>query len=206
MVGLAIITLISLHGTYRFAMGYSKRWEELTKHQLVFEIDLRHTSVTIENTLSGVRIFLSLRLRFENRDDHSRAMKRLNITLHRSAVRNVHPAAEVYTLFAILRISMNSIQIPTDQFEGMEIQSHRLTPFYDIEAMLAVQDDENIKNPEDLDAGDYLRIWMDGSDYQREFVADLHPHWEAAMNDKGTSILFVTGDAQSIRKDYRRLG
>jgi hypothetical protein len=205
MIAFGILTVVSLHGGYRFALGYSKRWEELTKHKLTFEVDLRNTKIRIEETNSAIRVFGALKLRFENKSTTSLAMKNLNITLHRQAIKKVRPAADIFTLFAILRISMNDTPIPKNQFEGMEIQGNRLTSFYLIEFMLAIEDEEIIKKAQDLDVITYLQVSMQSSGYQPEFVTDLYPNWDGALTAEGTEVMFITGDASYIRKDYRRL-
>jgi hypothetical protein len=116
-----------------------QRINQLTEHKLTFEMDLRNTNIRVEESTPqdeshSIRIMASIQLRFENNDVHPTSMKELDITLHRLALVDGLPRAEIFTFLAILRISSNGIQIDKKDFEGMMIQEKRLTPFYLIEA------------------------------------------------------------------------
>lgn len=198
-----VFLVLALHGAYCYALDYQRRFERLIEHKLVFEIDLRHTKIQVTQTKSALRIFLDLQLRFENKDSPPLSMKGLNITLHRLGIKDVRPAADISTLLGILRISSNGVPIKTSDFEGMTVQGP-LTPFYMIDAMIAIEGDEHIKSAEDLDVTDFLRVSMQSSGYQPEFTARLHPDWKAALKGRGTSQIIVTG-ASFISEDYRRI-
>jgi len=83
------------------------------------------------------------------------------------------------------------------------IQEGRVTPFYKLEAMLGIED-ERIEKASDLSLGDYLRVSMQSSGYQPVLSGKLHPYWEAALKDGGTSQITVIG-VESIPQDYSRL-
>jgi hypothetical protein len=190
-------------GSYYIWVREHRKLEELTKHKLIFEIDERNTRVRVEQTKSALRIFANIQLWFENMDIHPLSVKEIDISLHRYGIKDVRDAADIFTLFAILRVSSNGVPINKNELEGMMIQERRVTPFYLIEAMLAIED-EQIKTATDLDAVTYIKVTMRSSGYQPEFTAKLFPHWPAALEDKGTSQIFVTG-APSISKNLRRL-
>lgn len=177
--------------------------EELTKHKLIFEIDQRHTVIRVQQTENAIRIFANIQLRFENKDIYPLSVKGIEISLHRHGIEDVREASDVFTLFAILRLSSNGAPINKDELENMMVQERRVTPFYLIETMLAIED-EQIKAATDLDVTDYLRITLHSSGHQPAFVAYLHPYWTAALGNEGTNQSVVTG-ARSITKDYRRL-
>jgi hypothetical protein len=118
-------------------------------------------------------------------------------------VKGIRSAGEIFTLFGILRLSSNGVQINKNDLEGMMVQGRRVTPFYLIEAMLAIEDDE-IQTAIDLDAVTYLKVTLRSSGYQPEFTAKLIPNWKGALESEGTSLVIVSG-APSIRKDYRRI-
>lgn len=189
--------------SYRIWAAERRRLEELTKHKLIFEIDERSMRIRVEQTKSSIRIFANTQLRFENRDTYPLNVKGIDITLHRSGIKGVRGAADIFTLFAILRLSSNGVLINKDELENMMVQERRVTPFYLIEAMLAIED-EQIKTATDLDVTDYIKITMRGSGYQPDFTAELYPYWKAALEDEGTSQMVLVG-APSIHKDYRRL-
>ena len=177
---------------------------ENEKHKLIFEIDIRKTIIRVEQTKSALRIYADIQLRFENRDIHPLSVKNIDITLHRMGIENVKSSADIFTLFAILRVTSNGVQLNNDVFEGMTIAGHQLSSYYLIETMIAIEDEENIKTAEDLDVTDYLRITMQSSGTQPELTAKLHPYWEAARRVGGTRQIHVIG-APSIREDFRRL-
>ena len=189
--------------SYRTWAAERRRLEELTKHKLIFEIDERSTRIRVEQTKSAIRVFANIQLRFENRDTYPLSVKGIEITLHRLGIKGVRDAADIFTLFAILRLSSNGAPINKDELENIMVQERRVTPFYMIEAMLAIQDSQ-IKTATDLDVTDYIKITLRGSGYQPDFTAKLYPYWKAALEDKGTSQLVIVG-ASSILKDYRRL-
>jgi hypothetical protein len=176
---------------------------ESQNHKLIFEIDERNTTLRLEQTNSAIRIWLHLQLRFENKDIHPLSVKSINITLHRMGIVNVRESEDVFTLFAVLRLSSNGAQINKDALEGLTIAGRQVSPFYLVEAMIAIED-EQIETAKDLSAGDYLLVTMQSSGHQPEFTAKLHPHWEGTLEQGGTRIVHVIG-APSIPKDYRRI-
>ncbi len=186
-----------------------QRFDRLTEYKLIFEIDLRNTRVRVEESRPNqgephsIRIMANIQLRFENRDIYPLSMKGLDITLHRLGVVDGLPRAEIFTFLAILRITSNGIQINKRDFEGMMIQERRLTSFYLVEAMIAIENDEEIERSKDLDVVHFLRVSMKAGGYQPEFAAHLHPHWPEALEEGGTDQVFVT-KAPVINKDYRR--
>jgi hypothetical protein len=189
--------------SYRVWAKERRRLDELTKHKLIFEIDERSTSIRVDQTKSAIRIFANIQLWFENMDIHPLSVKGINFTLHRMGIKRVRDASDIYTLLAILRVSSNGVPINKDDLEGMMIQERRVTPFYLIEAMLAIED-EQIRAAADLDFLTYIKVVLRGSGSQPEFTAKLFPHWEAALGREGMSQITVRG-ASSIRRDYRSL-
>lgn len=177
--------------------------EESQRNKLIFEVDQRNSRVRVEQTKSAIRIWLNLQLRFENKGIHPLSVKRFDISLHRMGIVDVRDHEDIFTLFAILRVSSNGVRLNKDALEGLTIAGHELSPFYLIETMIAVED-EHIKTAEDLDAVTYLRVAMQSSGNQPEVTAELHAHWKGALGDEGTSLILVTG-APYIPKDYRRL-
>jgi hypothetical protein len=177
--------------------------DKLANHKLIFEIDERNTVIKVQETNSAIRIFANIQLRFENRSAHSLSLKGLDMSLHRNGIVNKRSAADIFTLFAILRVSRNGEQINKEELEGLTFDGHQLSPFYLFEAMLGI-DDEKVKTAQDLDPVHYLRITMQASGGEPKFTADLYAHWQGALKEKGTSQIHVLG-APSISKDYRRI-
>lgn len=198
-----VLLVLGLHGAYCYALDYRRRFERLIEHKLTFEIDLRNTKIQVAQSKSALRIFFDLQLRFEIKDGPPLSMKGLNITLHRLGIKDVRPAADISTLLGIIRISSNDAPIKTSDFEGMTVQAP-LTPFYMINAVIAIEGDEHIKSAEDLDDDDFLLVSMQSSGYQPEFTARLHPDWKAALTGRGTSQIIVKG-ASFIPEDSRRI-
>jgi hypothetical protein len=170
--------------------------DELTKHRLVFEIDERTTKISVHETNSTLRIFATIGIRFNNKDAHPDSMKQIKLTLHRGG-------KEIFTLWALLRISSNGVQIGKESFEGMMIQDHRLTPLYELEFMLGIEDDR-IKKASDFTYNDFLRVSMQAGGHQPVLSANLHPYWDAALRPEGTDQVTITG-APTIERDIRRL-
>jgi hypothetical protein len=168
------------------------QYEELTKHKLIFEIDQRHTVIRVEQTKSALRIFANIQLRFENKDIYPLYVKGVEISLRRYGIEGVRKASEIYTRFAVLRFSSNGTSLNKSELENMLVQERRVTPFYMIETMLAIED-EHIKDASDLDAVTYLMVTLRSSGSQPEFSAKLFLSWESALTSEGTSVLSVQG-------------
>lgn len=210
------LLVVAIHGAYAYAMGYSQRWEKLTEQKLIFEIDLRNTRIgleprweeplgkTLQDDPCPVRIMANIQLRFENKDTYPLHMKGLTATVHRYGIKDRRPASDIFTWFALLRVTSHGLLISNKDFEGMAIAGRQLSPAYLVELMLAVQDDQ-IKTAADLDTLDYIILTMESSGYQEPVKAYLHPYWKAALEPKGTDQITVT-HAPSVPKDYRRIG
>jgi hypothetical protein len=204
-----VITGLSLRGAYKFALDYRKRFEDLTQHKLFFEIDERETRIELvekpDKDLS-VGIRARIKLRFENKDIHPMSMKRLDLTLMEMVANN--PRRDCSTVVSFQYHGTGAgypTEIKGDEFEGMMIQGRRLTPWYLIDSLMLVTDDEKIKKADDLSSGLYfLRLSMDAGEYQAGFKADLFLSWDAAAKPDGTT-LTMTLNAPSVRRDYRRI-
>jgi hypothetical protein len=166
----------------------------------VFEIDVPNTSVRLEQQGSKqaglvIRIWLDVRLRFENLVEHPTTVKRFDLELYRGAER-------IFTWLSIARYSCDGIPIRKEEIEGMTVQGSRVTPWYSILMALTVAE-KLIAQASDIDVNDYLKLTMHVGGYQMPFQARLHPHWTAALEEGGTSQIVVTG-AKSMEKDFRR--
>src|SRR5688572_18402584 len=56
------LLIVAVHGAYVYATGYYQRYEKLTEHKLILEIDQRHNSSTnlkVEQSSTSTRIFLN---------------------------------------------------------------------------------------------------------------------------------------------------
>jgi hypothetical protein len=174
---------------------------ELTRDKLVFEIDGENTTIRVNEAGSEqsglvIRIWLDVQLRFENLDEHSTSMKRLNFTLHRGG-------SEIFAWLSVAQYSSNGIPINKKDIEGMMIQGNRLTPWYSVRAALTVADNQIVHATDLRDGRDYIALTMYAGGYQPPFTARLIPHWSAALEPNGTKQMSVTG-ALYIEKDYRR--
>jgi hypothetical protein len=187
-------TIVNLEGQFK----------RLTEHKLVFEVDERKTRVNLyepDGQLVRLAIAAKIALRFENKDIHPISMKRLNVTLHK--LQPEQPAKDIDTTITFI-YSSSGTRIKDDDFEGMMIQGRTLTPFYLVEAILVIDDDE-VKKADDLEAGlHFLRVTMDAGGYQPPFFGDLFLSWKHALEERGTS-LTITFNAPAIREDHRRI-
>lgn len=178
-------------------------FKELTEYKLSFEIDERTTRVYLyepKSTLESLALAAKIKLRFENKDTHPISMKRLDVKLCRLVPEQ--EAKEIYTTITLMYTS-NGKQIKEEDFEGMMIQDRRLTPFYSVEAVMVI-DDEEVKSASDLDGLCFLRLTMEAGGYQPLFSADLFLSWKDALKETGTD-LTMTFNAPAIRPDNRRL-
>src|SRR5438309_7759447 len=150
-----------------------------TRYTLIFEIDERTTRIRVEETNSALRIFASIGLRFDNKDAHPASMKEVNFTLHRGGV-------EIFTLWAILRITSNGVQVRKEDFEGMMIQDHRLTPWYELEIMLGL-----LRQPLILPITTCSEFRCNLAGISQYYQLILHPYWEAALRPEGTDQITV---------------
>lgn len=198
------LLVVAIHGAYVYAMGYYKQYQALTEHKLVFIIDHNGTRVRVDETQSGLRVFLTLNLRFDNRDIHPSHMVRLDASMVRYGIKKQRPFSDIFTYFALLGVSYNGVVIDKEAFEGMRVAERQLTQPYKVELMLGIED-EQVKRAADWDTLDTIVLKMETSGYQAPFSAYLHPYWEAALRQDGTDQISIT-QATSIPKDYRRLG
>jgi hypothetical protein len=196
MIGLAILTCVSLQGAYTLAHDYAKRYAKLMEHKLVFEVDERYSRVYLqERSEQRVVVLAEIRLRFENQDIHPTSMKSLDMTLH-----NLQGGEEISTWISA-KYSSNGVYIEREQFEGMMIQGRRLTPFYAFEVIMTI-DDEKIKTASDLNGTHYLRITMDSS-HQKPFAGLLFLSWEDAFKDDGAPLTITFGAPVISRVSHR---
>jgi hypothetical protein len=178
-------------------------WQQ-TDQKLLFEINKANTTIRVDQSNSAIRIWLDVELRFENKDTYPIAFKYFDVSMYRYGTKNQKPGFDIGIKFAFLRITSGGVPIEIKDFEGTMIQERRLTPFYRIYMMIAVEDDQ-IQRAEDLDVLDTLRLAMHSSGDQAPLVANLHPHWHIARKrENGTNLITITG-VPTIEMDYRRL-
>jgi hypothetical protein len=197
---LIVAALVSfIVGSYHIWARERRRLDELTKHGLTLEVDQRNkvTTVRVERTNSATRIYLTIKLRFDNNIDIPIYMKELRLKLHR-----LGDAEEMFLWFALLQVTLNGQQIPIEQFEPMRISEHQLSPFYSVLLMLGTTSDEDVIP---LDANYFLQLSMQASGHQPVSTVRLFPYWEDALNEKGTSQIVIIGDVQVIPEDYSRI-
>jgi hypothetical protein len=178
------------------------RYEEVTKHKIKFKIDEVVSRVFVQVPLDGlIKIVAKIRLQFENEDVHDWTMKRLNLTLH-----SLEPEPkEIYTFVISDEYlhSSNSQSIPREQFEGMLIQSGRVTPFYMCIITLQTAT-KGLNRPEDLKRHYILRLSMDASN-QEAFSTNIYVDWAEAAQPNGAGLLSIGAPAFRLHEN-RRLG
>jgi hypothetical protein len=194
------LLVVAIHGAYAYATDYYQRYEKLTEHKLILEMDQgwkSHTNVKAEHTKTTTCIFATLDLRFDNNGDQPVFMKSLKLSLHRRG-----EIDSVFMWFSILQVMFMGTTIKVEDFEPMRVAEHQLTPMYSVEFALSTPAGGA---PLELDANYYLRISMESSGYQRILTGNLHPDWKGALDGKGTNQIAVTGDVSTIPEDYTRI-
>jgi hypothetical protein len=194
MVGLAIITFISLHGAYRYASNFSRRYEDITKHKITFEVDEGQSEISFKDVVTAKIV-----LRFENTDIHQWSMKKLDFTLHEVAAKNTR---EFFTMYRLV-YRLNDIAIPSNQFEGMMLEGGELTPYYEVNVFLSIVD-KDFKGFENTEGFHLLRIQMDASNqpmYTSEFYLSVDKKMKTAKLRS-----FSQSSAYEFRQRIRRIG
>lgn len=171
--------------------------------KLIFEVNKANSRIRVDETETALRLWLTVELRFENKDTYPVGFKFFDVSMRRFGIKDVRPASEIGIRFGFMRITSRSIPIELKDFEGVMIQERRLTPFYLIELMIAIEDDQ-IQRAEDLDVTDYLCFSMHSTGDNSPLIAILHPNWESARGEHGTSLMIIRG-VPTIEMDYRRL-
>ena len=202
------LLVVAVHGAYRFALSYSKQWEELTRYKVKFRIDEVSTRIFVQQSSEGIAVITAkIKHQFENEDTHPWTMKQLHLTLHKRDGEDkwVPPkkSKEIYTHVLSDQYmhgsAQNSSEIPRDQFEGMLIQDGRVTPWYI--AVIMLMHTGEIK---DLTSDYFLRLSMDASN-QQPFEANMFIDWADASRDNGASV--ISFGAPAIRQfENRRIG
>ena len=190
------LLIVAIHGAYSFAMGYSKRYEELTKNKVIFEFDEIGTRVFI--TQDPTKITARLKLRFHNKEPSDEHVRNMRLSLHHLVT------GEIGTWIIDDRyFGPNEVEIPRDGFEGMLIQGKRLTPWYFCLISLDLMQGEDTRIPEDLTGAHYLKATMTATN-QVPYSTRIFVNWEKACNKNGTAILSY--GAPAIRRfENRRL-
>jgi hypothetical protein len=158
------LLILGLHGAYSYAMSFSKRYEELTKNKIEFDVDEGKSKVSFADDL----LVAGIVIQFENKDIHPWTMKGLDFSLHRTVGKKVE---DIFTMLNIT-YAVSGIDIPKDQFEGMLIPDGRVTPFYEAKVGIHIIDKEFV-GFENMGYDHFIRISMDASNqprFSRDYV------------------------------------
>ena len=195
------LTVVAIHSAYVFAMGYSKRYEDLTKNKVIFELDEVSTRVFVIRD-PGL-ITAKLKLRFQNKEPHDEHLRTLRLSLH-----DYRQGGEILTWIVEDRyFGLNGpieMEILRQGFEGMSIQAKRLTPWYIARITIDVMQEEKIRIPERLTDSHYLMVTMDVTN-QEPFKTRIFVNWEKADNKNGVPILSIGAPAIRRFEDRRIL-
>lgn len=196
IIGLAIVTFVSLHGAYRYASSFNQRYEDITKYKIVFEVDEGKSNLTFKE---NEPITLKLVLRFENTDIHRWSMKKLDFTLHEIVGKNTR---EFFTMYS-LAYSSNGVLIPNEQIEGMTLAGGQLTQYYEAHVFLSVVD-EDFKGFGNTKGFLVVRAHMDASN-QPMYTTDYYLSVDERAKTANV-MSFSQSSALAFRQRIRRIG
>jgi hypothetical protein len=198
MIALIILVVSSVQGAYSFARGYSKRFEELTKRKLMFQVDEKRSLAYVDQPVGDFPLIqVALLVQFKNQDDLPQIMEDLNFEVYENC--DDGSQERVPTFIYGEPMFSQWPQGQTEEFRGRSFDRgvSGWFRFYACVAIIIKEMDQS----DLIGSRHYLRITLEAMN-QVPLSASLYFDWPTAIEKPTRCFLVLPRSLAAPRRDH----